>query len=320
MNKENILDHRFFVRSTHFDGRISVHRVWNKEWEGRPKKFLLFVSSATLSADMVCGVTFEGYSWMDYMAAQGYECFAIDVRGYGHSSQYEKIVIENGVQTRQFLTSHDSANDVIDVINNDQFTIDSNKLVGIGYSWSCTIWLRLQEINPSLTQKMILINPIWLSPHRTIPKTSLEEINRQFATACKVNYIDQLWQRYVSGAGGRKLHYPDWHEAITRELMKFEGFKKEDRSWITPIGITRETSIKTLENRPLTDLAYVACPTHLLSCEYDTEYPIYLVEEILMQLKSDVKTLNVVPGGSHFMCWEMKRTILFDMVSSLSLN
>ena len=52
-----------------------------------PETTIVMVHGATYSSGSLYDVPLGGVSFMDYLAAQGYDVFAVDVRGYGRSSR-----------------------------------------------------------------------------------------------------------------------------------------------------------------------------------------------------------------------------------------
>jgi pimeloyl-ACP methyl ester carboxylesterase len=53
----------------------------------KPDNIVLFVHGATYPAETSFDLQLEGLSWMDYIAARGYDVYLVDVRGYGKSSR-----------------------------------------------------------------------------------------------------------------------------------------------------------------------------------------------------------------------------------------
>ena len=52
----------------------------------RPERTLLYVHGATYPASTAFDLPLDGQSWMDYIAARGYDVYLLDIRGYGKSS------------------------------------------------------------------------------------------------------------------------------------------------------------------------------------------------------------------------------------------
>ena len=53
----------------------------------RPERTVLYVHGATYPASTSFDLALGGFSWMDYIAARGYDVYLLDIRGYGHSTR-----------------------------------------------------------------------------------------------------------------------------------------------------------------------------------------------------------------------------------------
>lgn len=57
----------------------------------RPERTLLFVHGATYPAHTSFDLQLDGLSWMDYIAARGYDVYLLDLRGYGRSTRPQEM-------------------------------------------------------------------------------------------------------------------------------------------------------------------------------------------------------------------------------------
>ena len=57
----------------------------------RPERTVLFVHGATYPAHAAFDLKLDGQSWMDYIAARGYDVYLLDVRGYGKSTRPKEM-------------------------------------------------------------------------------------------------------------------------------------------------------------------------------------------------------------------------------------
>jgi alpha-beta hydrolase superfamily lysophospholipase len=58
----------------------------------RPERTVLFVHGATYPAHTTFDLPIEGCSWMDHIAARGYDVYLLDLRGYGRSTRPPEMV------------------------------------------------------------------------------------------------------------------------------------------------------------------------------------------------------------------------------------
>src|SRR6266403_5860523 len=57
----------------------------------RPERTVLYVHGATYPASTSFDLPLDGFSWMDYLAARGYDVYLIDLRGYGKSTRPQEM-------------------------------------------------------------------------------------------------------------------------------------------------------------------------------------------------------------------------------------
>jgi pimeloyl-ACP methyl ester carboxylesterase len=57
----------------------------------RLERTLLYVHGATYPASTAFDLPLDGQSWMDYIAARGYDVYLLDIRGYGKSSRPKEM-------------------------------------------------------------------------------------------------------------------------------------------------------------------------------------------------------------------------------------
>jgi pimeloyl-ACP methyl ester carboxylesterase len=54
-----------------------------------PSKVVLFVHGSSFPSDLAAAYRFDGHSWMDDLSEAGYDVWALDFAGYGHSDRYK---------------------------------------------------------------------------------------------------------------------------------------------------------------------------------------------------------------------------------------
>src|SRR6266481_1998365 len=57
----------------------------------RPERTVLYVHGATYPASTAFDLKLDGLSWMEYIAARGYDVYLLDLRGYGKSTQPKEM-------------------------------------------------------------------------------------------------------------------------------------------------------------------------------------------------------------------------------------
>src|SRR6185369_10629970 len=57
----------------------------------RPEQTLLYVHGATYPSETAFDLKLDGVSWMEYIAARGYDVYLLDLRGYGKSTRPKEM-------------------------------------------------------------------------------------------------------------------------------------------------------------------------------------------------------------------------------------
>jgi len=67
------------------------HEAATAEGPGTARAPVLFVHGATFPTELAAGYRFDGVSWMDDLASQGFDVWGLDFLGYGHSDRYPEM-------------------------------------------------------------------------------------------------------------------------------------------------------------------------------------------------------------------------------------
>lgn len=72
---------QLYVRNKHVAGmtRFSAERT------------VIFVHGTTQASESTFDLSLDGFSWMDFLAARGYDVYLVDLRGYGGSSRPQEM-------------------------------------------------------------------------------------------------------------------------------------------------------------------------------------------------------------------------------------
>ena len=72
----------------------------------RPERTVLYVHGATYPASTAFDLQLGGLSWMDYMAARGYDVYLLDLRGYGKSTRPKEMYASTRSQSADRARRH----------------------------------------------------------------------------------------------------------------------------------------------------------------------------------------------------------------------
>lgn len=123
---------------------------------------IVMVHGATFSSGSLYDVRFDGISYMDYLAVRGFDVFAVDVRGYGHSTR--PFEMEQDGKLSPPIVGTDTG--VADLGTAVDFVLRHRKLDTVnifGMSWGGTVAGAYTAANNGKVTKLALLAPQWLS-------------------------------------------------------------------------------------------------------------------------------------------------------------
>ena len=130
-----------------------------------PDKILLYVHGATYPASTAFDLRLDGLSWMDYIAAQGWDVYLVDLRGYGNSTRPAEME-QPAKENAPIVTSDIAVRDVGSAVDYVLKRRKASKLNLLGWSWGTTIMAAYTAANNDKVSKLALFAPLWL---RTTP-------------------------------------------------------------------------------------------------------------------------------------------------------
>ena len=100
----------------------------------RPERTVLFVHGATYPAHTTFDLRLDGLSWMDYIAARGYDVYLLDLRGYGKSTR-PKEMAEKPDANPPIVRTETAVKDISAVVDFILKRRGIPRLVLLGWSW-----------------------------------------------------------------------------------------------------------------------------------------------------------------------------------------
>src|SRR4029079_14361811 len=131
----------------------------------RPERTLLFVHGATCPAHPSFALKLDGLSWMDYIAARGYDVYLLDLRGYGRSTRPQEIDKAPDANAA-VLRGETAVTDISAVVDFILKRRSIPRLYLLGWSWGTTLMATYTTQNPGKVERLVLYAPAWI---RTTP-------------------------------------------------------------------------------------------------------------------------------------------------------
>jgi len=122
----------------------------------------VMVHGATYSSGSLYDVPLGGYSFMDFLAASGFEVYALDVRGYGHSTRPPKLE----APADQHPPAIGTATGVADLETAVEYVRSRRNLRQVlvfAMSWGGTVAGAYTSRHNDRVRRLALLAPQWLS-------------------------------------------------------------------------------------------------------------------------------------------------------------
>ena len=310
----NIVMEEFKVLS---DPGIQIY-VRNKRPAGMtqfsPAKTVIYVHGATYPASTAFDLQLDGLSWMDYIAARGYDVYLLDVRGYGASTRPPQMD-QPPAANPPFAGTEEAMRDVDAVVEFVKKRRSIDKVSLIGWSWGTAIMQWYVSLNSHKVEKLVLYAPVWI---RTT--ASLVQTGPGPTPAYRSVSMAQAKARWLTGVAPAKQ----------ADLIPAGWFEKwaEATSASDPVGAKQNPPVLRAPNGVVADgLKYwakgvipwkpedIKVPVLLIKAEWDVDTPATMAQNLFPKLTgAPYKRYVEIGEGTHTVIMEKNRMSLFREV------
>jgi pimeloyl-ACP methyl ester carboxylesterase len=253
-----------------------------------------------------------GRSWMDYMAARGFDVYALDLPGYGRSTRPAAMDAPSD-QNAPLMRTAEAALALGAVVDYVRKRRNVDKVNLIGWSWGTTIASVFTADNPDKVERLALYAPVWL---RTTP--SLVQIQGKVG-AYRVVSRDQALGRWLTGVPEEKkasLIPPGWFDMWADATFATDP-KGEGKTLRAPNGVIQDGLDYWGATPPKAywDPAKIKAPVLLVLGEWDRDTPTYMAQDLYPLLVNAAWKRHVVLSeGTHTILLERNRMLLIRTV------
>ncbi len=296
---------------------IYVRNKWPSDMTSfRPQRTVLFVHGATYPAHTNFDLKLDGVSWMEYIAARGYDVYLLDVRGYGHSTR-PKEMAEKSETHPPIVRSDTAVKDVSAVVDFILKRRNIPRLELIGWSWGTTLMASYTTRNPGRVERLVLYAPVWI---RRTP--SLVHAGPGPLGAYRTITREQVRTRWYTGVPEDKKEslipadfFDAWLDAtLASDLV---GAKMNPPAVRAPNGVVQDGLEYWSAGKPYYDPAQITVPTLLVMGEWDADTPPYMAQTLFpLLVNSPGKRFVALAEGTHHMMLERNRFALFEAVQA----
>jgi pimeloyl-ACP methyl ester carboxylesterase len=293
-------------------GRIYVR---NKRPAGvekfAPDRIVIMQHGATYGS-AAFDLPFGGISWMDYIAARGFDVYCIDLPGYGRSERPAQMA-EPAENNPPFMRTPDAAECVGTVVD---FVCDRrgvDRLCLVGWSWGTAITSTYTASHADRVERLALYAPVW---DRTDSSPSAIHVDGPLGAYRTVNREATIKRRQngLTPELAAKVMPTEWFD------MWWDATAAADPDAApgtirAPNGVIQDSLEYWNVGKPLYDPSQVKAPVLIIVGEWDVDTkPDLAINLYPLFTNAAWKRLSIVSGGTHSLMMEANRMLLFRSV------
>jgi pimeloyl-ACP methyl ester carboxylesterase len=281
----------------------------------RPERTLLFVHGATYPAHAAFDLALDGQSWMDYIAARGYDVYLLDLRGYGKSTR-PKEMDEKPEANAPIVRGTDAVKDIGAAVDFILKRRGIARLNLMGWSWGTTLMATYTTQNAGKVERLVLYAPAWI---RTTPSLSRPAGP---LGAYRTVTREQAKTRWYTGVPEDKkaaLIPAGWFDAWADATFATDpvGAKMAPPALRAPNGVQQDGDEFFGAGKPYYDPSKITVPTLLVHAEWDRDTPAYMAQTLFpLLVNAPGKRYVQLPEGTHHIMMEKNRVMLFEAVQA----
>lgn len=240
---------------------------------------VLSLHGSSFPSSLCYTVPFDGWSWLDHLAAAGFDAWALDFRGYGRS-----WMPDDGSTT--VSDTQQAARDTESALTHIANATGQKPDV-FGWSWGAAVAGLVASTGGDL-RRLVLHAAQWLrdTPSPMVTPEALHENYRTVKNSALLNALSD-----IAGAS----YVADLRRALDAAPL------------VVPTGSVRDIAADWMSGRPSYDPSRITCPTLVVTGEADTGTPPAMGREVFDRLASPTKRFEIVPNGGHFAIFQPAR-------------
>jgi pimeloyl-ACP methyl ester carboxylesterase len=281
----------------------------------RAERTLVFVHGATYPAHAAFDLKLDGVSWMEYIAARGYDVYLLDLRGYGKSTR-PKEMSEDPKANPPLTRGEHAVRDIAAVVDFIRKRRNIDRVNLLGWSWGTTLMATYTTQNPGKVERLVLYAPSWIRQTPSLVQT--QGPLGAYRTVTRA----QAHQRWLTGVPEDKkaaLIPAGWFDRWTDETWASdpEGARQNPPVVRAPNGILQDASEYWGAGKGYYDPAKITVPTLLVGAEWDRDTPPYMAQTLFpLLVNAPGKRYVALAEGTHTIMMEKNRLKLFEAVQA----
>ncbi|SDX21833.1 Pimeloyl-ACP methyl ester carboxylesterase [Marininema mesophilum] len=286
------------------------HKVAGKTLPKNKKRVLLFLEPFSVPSAKAFDV--PGYSWMDHMAKQGYDTWAMDFKGFGRSSRPVEMS-QPPLKNKPVIDHKDSLRDLEKVINylKKERKVDSVDLVG--WSWGGVVAGEYAAKHPQNVNKLVLYGfmhgfklPMMTKPFQS--KQDPTQFNEKAPAYQQVKMVQGM-QHWFMMQGGKRIVTHQAFKQVSKVFADSDpSAEKQNGAIRRPMGPLKDL-FAIWSDRPLYDMSKITAPTLVIYGELDS----FADRRVYKELTSSKDKKEVsIKNATHWALYEKNRRKLLQ--------
>jgi pimeloyl-ACP methyl ester carboxylesterase len=282
----------------------------------RPERIVLYVHGATYPASTSFDLKLDGFSWMDYLAAHGYDVYLLDVRGYGRSTRPPEMAQKPDAHP-PIVRGDTAVRDIEAVVDFILRRRNIPRLNLIGWSWGTTLMATYTTQNTGKVERLVLYAPGWIRKTASLVPVAPGPLG-----AYRMTTRAQALARWLTGVPEDKkatLIPAGWFDAWADATWADDpvGAQQNPPVIRAPNGVLADGAEYWSSNKPYYDPTKITVPTLLVQAEWDQDLPPYMAQTLFpLLVNSPGKRYVMLAEGTHTIIMERNRLELFKAVQA----
>lgn len=277
------------------------------------EKTVLFLHGATYPAHTSFDLAVDGQSWMDWMAAKGYDVYALDLRGYGKSGRPPEMK-QAPEANPPVVDTTDAVDDLTRAVDFILSRRNSQKLVLVGWSWGATLAGAYANSSQDKVERLVLYAPQWLREVKAPADADLARVPAWRQVDPKD--ARDIWLKAVPEAKKDtilpKTVFADWMKAT----LASDPEPATPGTVRAPNGVVLDTMRFWASGKPRWNPERISIPTLVIQGEWDMEAPPAMGMMLFNKLSgAHFKRYVMVGEATHAALMEKNRKQLYQAVA-----
>lgn len=271
-------------------------------------RLVLFVHGATFPSTVAFDFDMPGGSWMRQLAEQGFDVYALDIRGYGGSTRPHALD-EPPEANAPFAGTAEAARDIAAATDYILQRRGAKTLNLVGWSWGTTTTAFFAAAQPQKVERLVLVSPVWLPMQ---PPT--------YQGAWRASTHDGARAFMTGGIPAERLadisppdQFDRWWQATL--ATDPDGAQRSPPILRSPNGVMQDFTEIWGAGRAAYDPAAIRAATLIVVGEWDVITPPTMAIALYPKLvNARDRRLVLMSEATHFMALEKHRARLFRAV------